>query len=128
MHAARPGDRGQDTDGGEQLRPDPRPFRSWSQHSLESELDRTAAWLKARLVAFASTWDLPPVHPGVPPDFGGLRTIMRVVIRETRRLEAISDELRLRRRWFAAGQSRAQVEEEWRVNRTGDHARVTRVE
>jgi hypothetical protein len=104
-----------------------RPFQSWSVDSLESELDRTSKWLRARLVTFGNTWDLPPIHPDRLPDFRELRTIIRVLGRETRRLEVMADELRLRRHWSAEGRARALVEENWRVYRAGDNARVRRV-
>lgn len=128
MDPGRSGERKRDTDGGRELRPDTRPFQSWSEDSLESELDRTAAWLRARLVTFASKWDLPPIHPDRVPDFSELQTIIRVVRRETRRLEVLAGELRLRRHWSASDQPRTLVEEEWRVHRTGDVARVRRTE
>ena len=127
MQAGRSSERGQDTAGGAPLRPEMRPFQSWSADSLGSELDRTSEWLRARLVTFGNNWDLPPVYPDRPPDFRELRTFIRVLSREARRLELMADELRLRRHWSAEGRERALVEENWRVYRTGDNARVRRV-
>jgi hypothetical protein len=128
MYAGRSDERALDIDGGGHLQSELRPFRSWSTESLESEHDRTAAWLKARLVTFGNSWDPPPVQPNLLPDFRELWTVIRLVSREARWLEFLSDELRLRRRWSMEGQARARVDENWRIHRTGDDARVKRVE